>query len=68
MTEIPVGGSTGHCHESSEAIGLAARWIVDQGDLRGRAIVPEVRTRFGLTTLEACASCSEAAVLRARSA
>ena len=53
-------------HEHSEAIGLAARWIIDQGDLRGRAIIPELKTRFGITTLEACASCKEATAIRAR--
>ena len=41
--------------EPDEAVNLAARWLLDErGAFTGRAIVPELKTRFGLTATQAC--------------
>lgn len=52
--DLPVGGTTGICHESRATIDDAALWLIMQGDMTGRAVVPEIRQRFGLSALEAC--------------
>lgn len=57
---LPLGGSTGLCHESSIAIEAAAAWLLAEPDIRGRAVVPELKCRFGLTTAEACQALGEA--------
>lgn len=62
--DLPVGGTTGHCHESTVAIEAAAAWLLAEPDIRGRAIVPEMRCRFGLTTAEACQALGEASRIR----
>lgn len=62
--DLPVGGTTGLCHESTATIDAAARWLAAQGDMRGRAIVPELKTRFGLTNLEAVEVIRETAIIR----
>lgn len=64
--DLPIGGSTGHCHESSSTIDIAAQWLVAQGDMTGRAIVPELKQRFGLTALECCQVCAAAGTIKAR--
>lgn len=51
--DLPIGGTTGLCHEASAAVDEAGQWLARQGDMTGRAIVPELKTRFGLTALEA---------------
>lgn len=61
---IPVGGTTGACHESTAAIEAAAGWLIFEPDTRGRAIVPELKCRFGLTTAEACEAIGQAAWYR----
>lgn len=40
-------------HEHSAALDAAAAWLLAEPDTRGRAIVPEMRQRFGLTSMEA---------------
>lgn len=57
--DIAVGGSTGCCHESSASIDAGADWLLSE-DRTGQAIVPELRQRFGLTTLEAIEAIREA--------
>lgn len=51
-------------HEHTEAVTLAARWLAGEPDTAGRAIVPELRQRFGLTTVEACAAIRQAQDIR----
>lgn len=66
---IPVGGSTGHCHESSEAISIAARWIAENRDRlirEKRALVPAVREAFGLGVMDAVRACAESALYERR--
>ena len=62
--DLPVGGTPEHT--STAAIDAAARWLVDEGDTTGRAIVPELKCRFGLTAVEACQAIKEANLIRAR--
>lgn len=58
---IPIGGTTGLSHEHNAAIDIAAEWLAGTPwQQRPRPIVPELRARFGLTALEACAALSEA--------
>lgn len=56
MSELPVGGTTGLCHESPARIEEAAGWLVDhREELRRqlRPIIPALRAQFGLTAKEA---------------
>lgn len=53
-------------HEHSAAIDEAARWLAAIADPSGMAIVPEIRTRFGLTSLEAIEAIRHANQLRRR--
>lgn len=48
-------------HETSEAVTLAAQWLVStpQASRGGRA-VPQLKARFGLTAVEATAAIREA--------
>lgn len=66
--DVPVGGTSGHCHESTVAIEAATAWLLAEPDVRGRAIVPELKCRFGLTTLEACEAIGQAAWSRSATA
>lgn len=50
--------------DPQEAVELAARWLADHPDHRGRALVPELRERFGITTSEAIEALRRAHVLR----
>ncbi|TYR32084.1 hypothetical protein FY036_13445 [Mesorhizobium microcysteis] len=58
--DIPVGGTTGHCHESSAAISEAARWYAANRDACERPVIPALRRRFGLTAHEAVTALREA--------
>jgi hypothetical protein len=53
MTDLPIGGTTGHSHEHSEAVTQAAIWLADE-QLPPQPIIPALRQRFGLSALEAC--------------
>jgi hypothetical protein len=67
MSSIPIVGTTGHCHESTAAIGEAAAWLATTpAEARPRPIIPGLQERFGLTAAEACAACREAALIKAR--
>ncbi|WAJ31170.1 hypothetical protein [Antarcticirhabdus aurantiaca] len=67
MSTIPVGGTTGHDHESTAQIDEAARWLASlpQED-RPRPIVPAMRQRFGLSPQQACIAIREAGLMHAR--
>lgn len=51
--DIPIGGSTGCCHESSGSIDEAATWFALNRDRCERPVVPALRRRFGLSAQEA---------------
>lgn len=55
LGDVPIGGSTGLCHEATAAIDQAAEWLLATPDPdRPRSLVPALRERFGLTAVEAC--------------
>lgn len=57
---LPVGGTTGHCHESTAAIEEAARWLAANRTSLDRPIVPTLKERFGLSALDAVRAAAEA--------
>lgn len=66
---LPVGGTTGLCHESTSAIDEAARWLaITPRRQRDCPVVPLLMERFGLTTKDACAAIREANLILARAA
>ncbi|MBC6714705.1 hypothetical protein H9Q09_00705 [Aurantimonas sp. DM33-3] len=65
MSTIPIGGTTGHCHESTAAIDEAAAWLASERQLPS-PIVPALRRRFGLSAIEACTAITEAEAIRRR--
>ncbi|TIT10816.1 MAG: hypothetical protein E5W74_15190 [Mesorhizobium sp.] len=68
MTDIPIGGTTGLCHETSAAIDEAATWLaLTPRRQRDRPAVPLLRQRFGLTPAEACQAIAAANMILARS-
>lgn len=55
--------TTDHAHH--EAVSLAASWLAnEQNDPTGRAIVPEMMQRFGLTAVQAVEAIQRAQMLR----
>ena len=57
--------STGICHIGNETISLAAVWLAKFAPGEAPSpIVPEMRTRFGLTTEEAVEAIRQAEVMR----
>lgn len=67
MSAVPVGGTTGHCHESTTSIDEAAAWMATRPAARlPSPIVPELGKLFGLTPEEACVALREAALIRGR--
>jgi hypothetical protein len=67
MTDLPIGGTTGLCHETSAAIDEAATWLAHTPRRqRDRPAVPLLRERFGLSAPEACQAISAAARILAR--
>lgn len=62
---IPIGGTTGLSHEHSAAVEEAAAWISQTPrQAIGRAIIPALRERYGLTPQEACEALREASLRR----
>lgn len=62
MSNLPVGGTTGLCHQSTAAIDQAAAWYAaNRSTVTGPQIIRELRQRFGLTPLEAINALREAA-------
>jgi hypothetical protein len=53
------GGLTGIDHADNPAIGEAAAWLAGQAE-PPRPLVPALRQRFGLTSLEACEAAARA--------
>ncbi|MCV3239671.1 hypothetical protein [Mesorhizobium sp. ZC-5] len=51
---------TGLCHETTEAVSIAARWYAEHRNECGRPLIPTIRKRFNLTPLEACMALAEA--------
>jgi hypothetical protein len=47
-----------------EAVRLAAEWLVQEPDHTGRAVIPDLRSRFGLDTAAAIDACRRAQLLR----
>lgn len=66
MNYLPIGGTTGLCHEHSAAIDEAAKWLAQTPRHQRGPAVPELKSRFGLNALEACAAIREANLMRAR--
>ncbi|PAP92160.1 hypothetical protein [Mesorhizobium wenxiniae] len=65
---LPVGGTTGLCHESTSAIDQAAEWLsLTPRRQRDKPAVPLLRERFGLTAPEACQAMAAANLIKARS-
>jgi hypothetical protein len=56
--DLPLGGTTGLCHQSSAAVAEAASWYAANPHAE-RPLVSTLRQRFGLTTAEACAALAE---------
>lgn len=50
---------TGADHEHSESVTVAAQWLADQRQAP-HPIVPELRSRFGLSALECCETIARA--------
>ena len=58
--EAPVGGSTGLCHQSTEAISEATAWYRANRDLCDKPPIVSLKSRFGLTAQEAIYAIREA--------
>lgn len=58
--DVPVGGTTGHCHESTASISEAARWYAANRGTCERPIIPALRRRFGQTAHDAVCALREA--------
>lgn len=60
-SSIPIGGSTGHCHESTAAIDMALQWLIETPSAKrpDRPLVPVLREIFGLTAVQACEAIRE---------
>jgi hypothetical protein len=65
MSTIPVGGSTGCDHQDNPAIDEAVIWLAAQKEAP-HPVVPSLRARFNLSTLDACIALREAAEMRRR--
>jgi len=66
-SHLPIGGTTGLSHEHCAAVDEAARWLATTPPhLRGGAVVPQLRRRFGLTPEQACEAIREARLIQAR--
>lgn len=57
--DLPTGGTTGHSHEHSEAVVQAAQWLADEKS-PPQPLIPALRSRFGLSALEATEACAMA--------
>ncbi|RUW81489.1 hypothetical protein [Mesorhizobium sp. M2A.F.Ca.ET.067.02.1.1] len=57
---MPIGWTTGLCHQSSAAIEIAAAWYRAHFATCEHPVIPALRKRFGLTPLQAIAVLREA--------
>ena len=56
-------------HETSAAVDEAARWLAETpDDQKPHPVLPAVRQRWGLSTVEAIAAIRESHLIRARAA
>lgn len=52
--DLPIGGTTGLCHETSAGFDLAVDWLVSTPrHQRPHPLIPHLRATFGLTAGEA---------------
>jgi len=61
--DVPQGGSTGLSHEHTEAVILAAQWLCDEQNPPS-PIIPSLKARFGLNSLQASEACGLAQKFR----
>lgn len=55
--DVPLGGSTGLCHETTAAIDECAAYLAAvPPEERPRPLVPAMREMFGLSTVDVCAA------------
>jgi hypothetical protein len=52
MTDLPIGGTTGHSHEHSEAVTQAAHWLADRKETP-QQVIHLLREKFGITAVQA---------------
>ncbi|XIK05770.1 hypothetical protein ACG873_30230 [Mesorhizobium sp. AaZ16] len=50
--------------QPDEAVRMAGEWLANEPSHEGRAIVPELKTRFGITSLQAIDAIRAAQALR----
>lgn len=50
--------------QPDEAVAAAARWLATDPDHTGKALVPTIKTRFGLDTLSAIEALRQADIIR----
>ena len=63
--DLPVGGSTGLCHEHTAAIDECAAYLVAvPPEERPRPLLPAMREMFGLTSSEVCAAIRQSHEIR----
>lgn len=63
---IAIGGTTGHCHQTTAAIDQAAEWLASTSQLdRPHPIIPHLQRTFGLTAMEAVQAIRDARLLDA---
>lgn len=60
LSNLPVGGTTGLCHQSTAGIDEAAQWYAVNRDTCPRPVTRELRQRFGLSTHDAVMAISQA--------
>ena len=65
MSDLPVGGTPGLCHESSASVEEAARWWLENAEAHRSCAVATLRSRFGLSAKEACQAFGLADKMRA---
>jgi len=59
-SDLPVGGTTRLCHQSTAAIDVAAAWYRANAATCEHPIIPALRRRFDLTPLQAISVLREA--------
>jgi hypothetical protein len=58
--DVPIGGTTGLCHEASAAISEAAAWYRANRYTCERPLIPALQRRFGLSVTDVLAALKEA--------
>ena len=65
---IPLGGSTGLCHEHTASIDIAVATLIETPLCQRGPAIAELRNHFGRTMHDACPACHEAHLAKARAA